>query len=113
MQYIIREPGKTTMYEGIGKELPADVIALIADEDTVDVFALDHVAQLAGIERYCEDTPCTHLLGVYIRHESEIEPHLLDHFKPEDYELAKSIMHRLPRYLRTAFAAMVKPRDHA
>ncbi len=114
--YVITEAGKETVYRGFNKHWPADgaeAVALVADEDSIEVLTLEDPDHLNGIHAYIDDTPCTRLLGVYIPYFPAIEKGLLDHFNPADMELAKAIAHRLPPYLRAAFAAMVKPHDHA
>jgi hypothetical protein len=108
--YTIIEPGKTTTYEGITKTWPQkgppEAIALLADEDVVDYFVLDHPSQTNGVEAYIADTPCSQLLGVYVPYYDEIQVDLSD-VRAADFDVVKAIMHRLPRHLQIAFKALL------
>lgn len=63
------QDGKQSIYEGWNRSLnpPPEYIALIRDEDVIDVLALDDPNKLDGVRCYVADNPCTSLLGVWRR----------------------------------------------
>lgn len=110
LKYRIRECGKITTYEGITKTWPKDgppeAIALLADDDIIDYFVLDHPSQTDGVEAYIADIPCSHLLGVFVPYNNKLEIDVSD-VRVIDFDIVKAILHRLPRHLQVAFMALL------
>lgn len=68
---IITE-GKTTIYTGFDRKVRADTehIALVEDEDSVEVLAVEDVCKLDGVVAYVDDQPHNVLLGIWTRRHS-------------------------------------------
>lgn len=65
--FTIVSPGRRIKYLGWDRRMSPlpDTIALIQDEDNVNILALDTPPILDGVLEYIEDNPCKTLLGVY------------------------------------------------
>lgn len=74
--YEYREHGKRVMYEGWDRALspPPEFIALVQDDDQLDVLALDVPLNLDGVRAYVSDTPCCQLHGVWRKYVSVHKP---------------------------------------
>lgn len=68
-QFIYKSAGKTVTYEGWDHNILGrpKFVALIRDEDSIDVLAVDDPSKLDGVVAYIDDHPETELLGIWIR----------------------------------------------
>lgn len=67
--FTYKTAGRTTTYDGWDRNILSQpkFIALIRDEDCIDVLAVEDPAQLDGVLAYVDDEPCTDLLGIWVR----------------------------------------------
>ena len=65
--YEHHERGKITVYQGWNRSFspPPEFVALVQDEDLVDMLALSSPVDLDGVHAYITDRPCCKFLGVW------------------------------------------------
>lgn len=104
--YEYREHGKRVIYEGWDRSLnpPPEFIALVRDDDVIDVLALDTPFDLDGVQTYVDDTPCCQLFGVWRKYITVDTP--VDDSKwPLSYELHRQLAARLDQDTYDALVA--------
>lgn len=69
-QFTYISGSKTVTYKGWDRNVQpqTEFIALVRDEDSIDVLAIDDPSDLDGVMTFIADEPCTELLGIWRRH---------------------------------------------